>query len=443
MSTDKVDFERCYLRFGDLPDDGLSMNGTTTSTEPGLSVFAGRRRCRDGHDEFVMELPNRQLSHECALLFDKNRPLYVVSGRELTDRIGCSGEPLLTEASVVEEVRPGTRIRTDPAIGIRYRDRQAKEWSERRRAGRLGMRDQLAMALELVRMRDEGLEDLGEALEKGVGLNGSNGFIAPEGWPELSTLRPKTGLKTVMPKALLGVGAGCWLVEDRAAYAYALKVDYDPKRIREQEAAAACYRALGVPVPASAVYYPADPRDGSGDGPARRLSVFVEGSSLIKLENYVGRAMRDTVALLKEDGLPGESDSKAKTLKEAAREHFAADALFGNWDVVGQAKDRLLLGADGAAWRLGMDGALRYRARGTMKLFGPDVAEELAARRDPEHPWYEVFGVLADEVVAGQIERIVLPNAGPLLAAAPEDLKETMTARVRSMGEWAEAVRAS
>jgi len=49
------------------------------------------------------------------------------------------------------------------------------------------------------------------------------------------------------------------------------------------------------------------------------------------------------------------------------KENFVADAILGNWDVVGLSKDNVMLGKDGKTYRIDNGGSLRYRAQGGLK----------------------------------------------------------------------------
>jgi hypothetical protein len=68
------------------------------------------------------------------------------------------------------------------------------------------------------------------------------------------------------------------------------------------------------------------------------------------------------------------------------QQQFAADALMGNWDVVGLASDNIMVGSDGTVWRVDNGGALAYRAQGTPKTTSEwnGVPMEIWSLRNPK-----------------------------------------------------------
>ena len=62
--------------------------------------------------------------------------------------------------------------------------------------------------------------------------------------------------------------------------------------------------------------------------------------------------------------------SKPKELekmKKKLREHFAVDVLLGNWDVVGQGADNILIDSKGTPYRIDNGGSMGFRAQGEKK----------------------------------------------------------------------------
>lgn len=94
-----------YLRFGDLPEDGRSLIVPFLGfREVAASVYRGRRiedasYCIDLR-QLLMGVESRQLR----LFLYQERPLFVVRGREVG--FGGTGEPILVDAQVIEEVSP-------------------------------------------------------------------------------------------------------------------------------------------------------------------------------------------------------------------------------------------------------------------------------------------------------------------------------------------------
>lgn len=204
----------------------------------------------------------------------------------------------------------------------------------------------------------------------------------------------------------LGGSTGAELVRDpKSGRQFVLKRGNSPAHVREEFAADQLYRALGVPVPDARIY--------EGKSPVK-LAEFIEGKTL---KEYLGKAT------------PAERDAVMGKI----REHFAADALLGNWDVAGLGLDNILVDGQGMPWRIDNGGSLRFRAQGTAK--GADWNNhptELWSLRDAaKNPQTaQIFGQLDIYQIAGQIDRL---DAEKLLAAAPADLKDSLAARMKNL----------
>lgn len=135
----------------------------------------------------------------------------------------------------------------------------------------------------------------------------------------------------------LGGSTGAELVQDEWGRKWVRKRGNSPEHVREEFLAEELYRKMKVPVPTSKLY------DGTR-GPVK-LSRFIE----------------DATPLGK---LTGDAKKKAIT---KARQHFAADALMADWDVVGLDADNLLVDKAGKVWRIDVGASLRYRAQGGLK----------------------------------------------------------------------------
>jgi hypothetical protein len=129
-------------------------------------------------------------------------------------------------------------------------------------------------------------------------------------------------------------------------------------------------------------------------------------------------------------------------------EGFMADALLGNWDVVGLDQDNVLWGPDGEPIRLDQGGTFEFRAMGKPKPYGP-VPTEAWTMRAPGGG--QAFGRMAlnDQMLrdqAGDIaERLTPQRIDALVDAAPfadeamrERVRENLKARVSFMGEIAD-----
>ncbi len=103
--------EHVYLRFGDLPEGGISQNAAFTLPEAGVSVFhgyEGEGAYRIDARRLMLGTETRQLRH----LLNQGRPLFAVKGRHIA--MGASGEPVLADARIVQEVTPDDRIEVLP-----------------------------------------------------------------------------------------------------------------------------------------------------------------------------------------------------------------------------------------------------------------------------------------------------------------------------------------
>lgn len=201
----------------------------------------------------------------------------------------------------------------------------------------------------------------------------------------------------------LGGSTGAKLVQDKNGNLYVMKKGANEGHLLEEAAADAAYKALGVNVPESRIYQ--------------------TPSGAVKLAKYVeGKALSD---------LGGNDASK---LTNEIRKGFAADALLGNWDVVGLAKDNVMLGANGKAYRIDNGGSLRYRAMGALKTTFSKFPDEIFTLRNPgrNSQAASVFGKLTLKDIAGQIPAI-RSRAASLIKTMPAPLKGVMNSRLNRL----------
>lgn len=227
-----------------------------------------------------------------------------------------------------------------------------------------------------------------------------------------STLR---GLEHVRP---LGGSTGAELVRDPdTGKLYVMKRGKNAGHIREEAHADRAYQALGVNVPKFRLY------ETPGEPPVK-LAEYIEGRTLSTLRKTDKRAY-------------------SRAVKEV-RKDFGADALLGNWDVVGLEYDNVLVDDGGAVWRIDNGGALRYRGMGTPKDAAgwngyPDelwtmrgkqiIYDENGTRRDWQAAGLEVFGDMGYNDVIKQV-RAVERKRDALLAALPDELRPVMRQRL-------------
>lgn len=204
----------------------------------------------------------------------------------------------------------------------------------------------------------------------------------------------------------LGGSTGAILVRDPLDdRRYVLKRGNDPDHLREEVAADRAYQALGVNVPPLHLYE-------TDAGPVK-LAEFIEGRTLRELRASAPTAYQKALAKVRKD--------------------FAADALLGNWDVVGLDFDNILVDTRNRVWRIDNGGALRRRAQGQMKA---DIApwnqyvDEIWTLRDANinRQAAEVFGALDYEEITKQLRRVSRKQTA-VLDVLPDDLKALMQGR--------------
>jgi len=142
----------------------------------------------------------------------------------------------------------------------------------------------------------------------------------------------------------LGGSTGAKLVRDPNTGAlYVRKTGNSVGHLREEVLADRAYKAMGVNVPDLHLYE----TDG---GPVKLAKFIPDGTTLGDLKRSDPRAYKRAVKEVRKD--------------------FSADALLGNWDVVGMSNDNIMVDKAGAVWRIDNGGSLRYRAQGGMKPMG-------------------------------------------------------------------------
>lgn len=215
-------------------------------------------------------------------------------------------------------------------------------------------------------------------------------------------------LKTI---SSLGGSTGAKLVEDPATgKRYVLKKGNSAGHLREEAYADTAYQALGLNVPTFKVY-------DTADGPVK-LAEFKSGMKTL------GEALNSA------------TPAERKAIVAEVRKGFAADALMGNWDVIGASKDNILVGDDGKVWRIDNGGSFRYRAQGAKKEkeFLTDYPVELWTLRDkkvgPENA--QIFGDLDIYEIMDQA-RGVVDKGEALLAAVPDELRPLVHGRLEVM----------
>ena len=207
-------------------------------------------------------------------------------------------------------------------------------------------------------------------------------------------------------KNLGGTTGGALLIELPNGERKVMKQSTGPGHLRDEYMANRIYDILGVPVPGVQLL----------DGPKgiAQVADFVNGTPL--------------------GDLPWDEREQAR---ESLRQGFVADALLGNWDVLGMDEDNVLW--DGSkAWRIDNGGSLRYRAQGAPKgsAFSGTVTE-LSTMRDPNKgAGKRAYSKVTDDQVASQI-RTVLSRRDTILEAIDDpQLRKVMSDRIDNLATF-------
>ncbi|WP_395737428.1 phage minor head protein [Prosthecobacter sp.] len=211
------------------------------------------------------------------------------------------------------------------------------------------------------------------------------------------------GLKVVKK---LGGSTGAVLVEDANGTRFVMKKGASAEHLREEVLADEIYRGLGAHVPEPKLYE-------TKAGPVK-LARFIEGETLA---DYLKKAT------------PAQREAVFARLGE----HFHADVLMGNWDVVGLAKDNILVDTTGVPWRIDNGGSLRFRAMGGEK--GADwnaYPDELWSLRNAAKnaQTAEVFGGLKLTDVAKRVEATSIAGIN-----APAEIKAVLDERWKHISD--------
>jgi 8-oxo-dGTP pyrophosphatase MutT (NUDIX family) len=230
----------------------------------------------------------------------------------------------------------------------------------------------------------------------------------PAPLPDPDDFPPDPAVLTVVRK--LGGSTGAELVEDVVTgRRYVRKRGGSPDHILEEVHADAAYQAAGANVPRFKLY----------DTPAGpvKLAEFIEGEVLGDV--------------LKKGG------ARAKKAREAMKENFGADALFGNRDVIGADYDNVLVDKSGRVWRIDNGGSFRFRAMGERKTDWDDYPLEFWSMRDKQYRQvHDLFGDLDFYSISDQVMELKRRREA-ILAAVPEEVRDVLDRRLRNITDMA------
>lgn len=212
----------------------------------------------------------------------------------------------------------------------------------------------------------------------------------PKGFP--------ASVETLTPVRSLGGSTGAQLMRDAQGREFVVKRGASPEHLREESVADQLYQAMGVNVPKHAVYE-------TPGGP-------------VKVSEYMPNTKTLKQVLASSDA------AEIKRVRQQVQKSFGADALLGNWDVIGLDADNILVDDQGKVWRVDNGGALRFRAQGTKKgEFGADPVEfwTMRGKAGAKNAQTEAaFGDLKYNKVVEQMRGLVNKRADILDAASPE-----------------------
>lgn len=147
-----------------------------------------------------------------------------------------------------------------------------------------------------------------------------------------------------------------------------------------------------------------DPMQARSERAAHKLIELITGSAPeTKLLHHEGRAIYASKWI---DGLRKIDPALYAKLKIKLADQYAANALIKNWDVVGAARDNLLIGPDGRLIMIDAGGAMRYRAQGRAKAFTAGPVDELTTFLKPERSVSQVFGDIPQRNLDAAVRRL-------------------------------------
>ena len=195
-----------------------------------------------------------------------------------------------------------------------------------------------------------------------------------------------------------------------------------PDQPAVEAAANHVYQAAGIQTPATQLY--TDPK-GGGD---------IILTELVEDTQDLASFMRSATP-----------EQKAK-VKKQLQQGYAADALLGNWDVLGADGDNVRIDKNGTAWRVDNGGSFDVRAQGTKKTAQEwhEYPLEIWSMRGMSHPEYgdqaaptggaagwsrQIYGEMKFSQVAESCRQVAARKA-EILAATPAEHRDTMRKRL-------------
>lgn len=184
----------------------------------------------------------------------------------------------------------------------------------------------------------------------------------------------------------IGGSGGVHILQDKTTgQKYTFKCVLDPLQMKEEITADNLYRALGIPVPAFAIY------ESLPNIPA--LNKACQGPGPYRLATFIDR----------------EEHPKEGYQEQEMKKNFVADAFMGNWDIVVDNFKNIVLDKNGVLWRIDNGGSLRYHAKGDKK--DPKAllqVSDLETMRNPQfnQDGSRVYKSLTNEDLRAQAQNI-------------------------------------
>jgi hypothetical protein len=224
---------------------------------------------------------------------------------------------------------------------------------------------------------------------------------------------------------VLGGSTGAELISDPATgRKFVRKMGASPEHLAEEVAADKIYAACGVAVPSVDTH--------TIKGKPVKLAEVIDGVTYADYEKTATSHMMEK-------------------LNDKMRQGFAADALMGNWDVMGMSKDNVMVTPAGDPIRIDNGGSLRFRAQGTPKKenWNAFPSELWSMSEDPPGGKAQgagansvaVFSKLKWSETVSQIEGLVQSRQQVLDAATDPEVKEMLGLRLDQFADIAATSR--
>lgn len=211
--------------------------------------------------------------------------------------------------------------------------------------------------------------------------------FTPEGLPTRESVVVETTLPgSTNPKLVIDAKGNKWV----------MKEGLNPGHVSSEVTADDLYRIIGADVPKSGIVNP--------EAPIKFSEYIPDGKTL---NHYLKTA----------------TPEQAAAIKAQIQQHFVADALLGNWDVIGLGMDNILV-KGGKAVRIDNGGALFYRAQGKLKTNWGREVTELVSLRNPNvnAQTANIFKGITDKDIIKQINALN-KKSDKILAAVAHDPK--------------------